>query len=415
MYIKSQIVLFTILGVVFRFAEANENKCGNLLSYKDIIQCALENHPDVNQGKLLLEQGKSSIAVAEQFQNPELGSQILSGKAGNDDYKYTQINLTQTIELGGKRSARVRRSEIQSDGAQTDLKLVQEDVYLKTFLSLVRLRQIKTEIDVLDQALSTFARVQKQYRGRIRMTPEQRATYSIMEIATNDYSLRRRPLVNESREIERFLEWIVGEKISFNESLYPAVRKQWPSISDSSLTNQVKSMSLQKSLMSLELAKAELDEAKGNSWPDLKLGPTFETQSQGSQNMNSAGVNLSVQIPLFQLNGAGRSYAKVGVARAQAALDAASKRENQQLKLSIEKYNDAVEALEKSITFENIQKKHAQVENSFDVGVVPSSLIIEIHRQMIDYTKTLDEQENTAIESLAKVYSLQGRLLSEGL
>lgn len=415
MSIKSPIVMFTILGLSFSFSEANENKCGNLLSYKDIVQCAVENHPDINQGKLLLEQGKSSIAVAEQFQNPELGSQILSGKAGNDDYKYTQINLTQTIELGGKRSARVRRSEIQSDGAETDLKIVQERVYLNTFLSLVRLRQIKTEIDVLDHALSTFERVQKQYRGRIRMTPEQRATYSIMEIATNDYSLRRRPLVNESREIERFLEWTVGAKISFNETLYPAVRKKWPSISDTSSTDKAKSLSLQKSLMNLELAKAELDEAKGNSWPDLKLGPTFETQSQGSQNMNSAGINLSIQIPLFQLNGAGRSYARVGVTRAKAALDASVQMENQQLKLSIEKYNDAVEALEKSITFENIQKKHTQVENSFDAGVIPSSLIIEIHRQMIDYTKTLDDQENTAIESLAKVYSLQGRLLSEGL
>lgn len=393
-------------------AETPASSCNSINSYKDVLRCAVENSPQSLQAKLLYEQNKSLVGIAGQRPNPEISSQFFNGKAGDDKYKYTQVNLAHTFELGGKRSARIRRSEVQVENTEFDLKLTQEQIYLKTYLSMIRLRQISTEIEIFDDALTTFEKIQKQYRSRPRMTPEQRATYTIMDIAANDYKLRRKPLVNEARELERYLELAIGQKLDVRRDFFPPFRKKWPTVSSANIES---SLTLKKSLADVELAKAELDEAKSLSWPDLKLGPSFETQSQGNQNINSLGINLSFAIPLFHINGAGRSFAAAGVSRAEMILSTTRKTENQRLQVEIEKYNDAVSSLESSMSTLDLSKKHREVESAFANGVVPSSLVIEIHRQLADYSKSLSEQENVAIESLAEVYSIQGRLLTEGL
>lgn len=394
------------------YAETPASRCESLTSYRDVLQCAVENSPQALQAKLLIEQNKNLIGLAGQRPNPEVSSQFLGGKAGDDKYQYTQVNLAHTFELGGKRSARIKRSEMQVASTEFDLKLAQEQIYLRTYLAMIRLRQISSETEIYDDALATFERIQKQYRSRPRMTPEQRATYTIMDIAANDYKLRRKPLINEARDLERFLEQAIGRKLDVKKDFFPAFRKKWPRISTSNIEN---SLTLRKSLVDVELAKAELDEAKSDSWPDLKLGPSFETQSQGTQRINSLGLNLSFAIPIFHVNGAGRSFAAAGVSRAEMILASTRTAENQRLQVEIEKYNDAVASLESSISTSDLHKRHREVESAFANGVVPSSLIIEIHRQLADYSKSLSEQENSAIESLAEVYSIQGRLLSEGL
>lgn len=413
MFSKWLLFLLTVVWFVPGYAESSSSACNALGSYKDVLRCAMENHPEIEQAKLLLNQNKNLVDMAEQRPNPELSSQILSGKAGDDSYQYNQINLAHTFELGGKRDARIRRSQGQISSTEIDFQMTQEKVYLHTYMALVRLRQIKSELEIYDDALSTFERIQKQYRGRPRMTPEQQATYSIMDIAASDYRLRRRPLVNEVRENERFLDRALGRKFNIGKDFYPPLRTKWPTLKVAK--NSISSLNLKKSLADLELAESELSEAKSLSWPDFKIGPTFEAQSQGSQRTNSFGLNLSFAIPLYHANGAGRSFAASGVSRANQIVNTTKNFEAQQIELQQEKYRDAVEALEGTLSINDLHNKHRTIEKSFSSGVIPSALIIEIHRQMADYSKSLSEQESTAIEALARIYSIEGRLLTEGL
>lgn len=402
-----------ITGLLLGSSASAESVCENLQSYQDVLKCVVQNSPEVQQAKLLVIQNKNLTGVAEQRPNPELVSKILSGKAGNDSYQYGEFNFAHTFELGGKRDARIARSKALVQADETDLTRIQENIYLKTYLALVRLRQIATEIEVYDDALATFQRIQKQYRSRPRMTPEQQATYAIMDIAASDYGLRRRPLVKESKELEHFLELSTGKTFPVAKSMLPPYRSKWPALSPTS--GVVSSADFKKSLADLEVAKADLDSAKSLAWPDLKFGPTFETQSQGSLSTQSFGINFSLPLPLYQTNTAGRSLAVAGMNRAENFVSATKLLEEHELALNREKYQDAVEGLQKSMTVEDLHKRHQAIERSFAQGVVPSSLILEIHRQMADFIKSLSEQENTAIESLAQVYVIEGRLLSEGL
>lgn len=413
MYLRPLLALTLVASPVFAQSE-DQQSCTSISTYRDVLLCAIERHPDSVQARLLFEQSNNLVGVAEQRPNPELNSQFLGGNNGDDKYRYAQINLAHTFEVGGKRGARIDRAKAETKNSELNFKLAKEEVYVRTYLAMIRLRQIADELEVFDDALSTFARIQKQYKSRPRMTPEQRATYAIMDVASNDYRLRRQPLVNEARATERFLELAIGRKLDVRKDFFPSMRKQWPSVSGGK-TREVTSLQVQRAMTELESAKAELSEAQANAWPDIKFGPTFEQQQQGQQNFSALGVNLTLNIPIFHLNGSGKAFAQVGVTRAETALSNARRVENQQWELQRDIYQDAVNAIQKSISSSDLHGRHREVETSFSNGVLPSSLVIEIHRQMADYMKSLNEQENLAIEALAKIYSIENRLLSEGL
>ena len=413
MFLKGVVFSVALTWLYPCWGEPVRDVCETPSSYRDVLSCAVENYPEVRQSKLQLNQSQHLINIAEQRPNPELNSQFLGGKAGDDKYQYNQINLAHTVELGGKRNARIRKSRALASAAEIDLESTREKIYLKTYVSLVRLRQIVSELDIYDDVISTFEKIQKQYRARPRMNPEQQATYAIMDIAAHDYRLRRRRLVDEDRENDEFLLHALGRKLDRRAGLFPPSRKQWPVLT--SPGDRQKSLRIKKSIADLEFAQSELAGAKSWAWPDLKLGPTFEIQSQGDRRSNAVGLNLTFLMPLFHTNQAGRSYAVTGVSRAEQLLAATQFHEDHQLELQRERYQDAVSALEATLSIADLHKKHQAVEKSFEAGVVPSSLVIEVHRQMVDFSRSLGEQEIVATEALANVYSIEGRLLSEGL
>ncbi len=387
--------------------------CEQFESYRDVLNCVVESSPEVEQAKLFVVQNRNLVGVAKQRPNPELASKILAGKTGNDSYQYGEFNFAHTFELGGKRAARIARSEAIVRSDETDLRRTQEKIYVKTYLALVRLRQISTELEIYDDALATFQRVQKQYRSRPRMTPEQQATNIILDIAASNYALRRLPLVKEAKELDHFIEHSTGKQIVLAKGLLPPLHNKWPTLSVSKSENI--SFELKKKLEELEVEKAGLESAKSLAWPDLKFGPTLETQSQGNLNTNALGINFSLPLPLYQTNGFGRSLAAAAILRAENLVSATRLLEEHELMLNREKYQDAVVGLAKAMSLDDLHRRHKAIERSFAQGVVASSLILEVHRQMADYIKSLSEQENTAIESLAQVYAIEGRLLTEGL
>lgn len=49
------------------------------------------------------------------------------------------------------------------------------------------------------------------------------------------------------------------------------------------------------------------------------------------------------------------------------------------------------------------------------VALLPGTLVVEIHRQVVDFTKSQNEQELATIESLVRCYAFQGPLFEENL
>jgi cobalt-zinc-cadmium efflux system outer membrane protein len=395
-------------------AQDKPSFCSGFSTPQDIVQCALERHPDVLRAQAQLSQGQMLESVAAQRPNPELDSKSTFGKSEGDPVANIELNLAHTFELGGKRGARIERAVADRDRISISLQRAREEVYFSTLLSLYRYRQLHDENRILDEALATFARILSHYKSRPNLGPEQQVSQRVFELAQADSQLKKSANQAELEVIRRRIGLAVGQNIALSAALLPPKKVDWPSFS-SRPASTLAGSDVKAAQAELKLAETEVSLAQSQSWPDLKLGPSFNRQTQAGVSYNAFGFNLSVPLPLYQSNGAGRAYAERGVAAAEQSLRLVETQLNTEKETLLLQYDFFVKALKASVTLSEIEKKHQSIDALFSRGLIASSLVIESHRQIIEFTKTQNEQELQAVEALARIYRLEGKLLEEKL
>jgi outer membrane protein, heavy metal efflux system len=387
--------------------------CDSLTSPQDVLRCALENHPDIQLAAATASQGIALKTVARQRINPELTNQSVWGKSGDNGYAYTEFNIAHTFELGGKRSLRLSHATADAQKREIDVLRVREDVYLTTALALVRLRQLQEEGAIVSEAVAAYGRIEKQFHSRPSLSPEQAMSLGLFEMAGNDYEMKKTTLDAETLVLSREIERSIGRTFDPKPGLLFGRRTSWPPLVSSS--GPINSATTQSADADIRLAAAQADIAKALRWPDLRLGPTLETQRQGSQHLTAFGENLAIALPLYHRNAGGQAFAQEAVRRAELAKAAIYKEALDQRDIWTTKYAGAVRALKSSLTPESIEKKDEQMERLFGRGLIPVSLLLEAHRQRLEWLKSQHEQELTATEALGRVRALNGTLFQEGL
>lgn len=380
----------------------------------DILRCAQEEHPDVKRAKLATEASGTLTEVAGQIANPELEVQSVFGRTLGDNQMQTQISLKQPIGLGGHRSARIREAEAGQKQAQADLKQVQAEVIVLTVRHLQRLRQLELEKATLEEAILAYAKLVSQFRGRPRLTPEQEVSLSVYEMAQADNRIRRAALLEEEREIEHFFHLSTGHGLEELKPALPDAPKKWPDIE-----TRAKSLPPSPMLFRLaadqELALSQQDKARAESWPNFMVGPMVQLQNDGPIRSQLYGVHLVMDLPVFNLNGGARAHAARAVAKAEKSIVLRSAEESHERAEQVRIYQSAVRALKESGSVKDMERKHARVETLSVRGLIPSSLVIEAHRQRAELEKNRNERELRAIEALWTVFKLDGRIFEERL
>ena len=400
----SMILIATLTAPVFA------NPCETLISPQDIIDCALVNHPEMRVAQAGVDAAQSLDSVAKQRPNPEVNSQTVWASTYGKPYFYTEYNFAHTFELGGKRSSRIENAKAELRREEAGKIGTKEKVYLETLLALFRLRQLKIEISTVEDALESFSRIQRQYRSRPRLSPEQRANLTLFELAGNDYRMRLIPLEAEVDYHLKRLEIALGREFVPSPDSLPKFRREWPSLPGSGSYETLAGAGIKLAEADLKLATTQLSLAKSTAWPDFKIGPTYENQSSIGQNFNAYGFNFVLPLPLYQRNEAGRAYANLAIKRNEIALEATRKEGLEEREYYGHKYSRAVTALKTSPSEADMSKKHEEVEGLFNRGLIPGNLVIELHRQVHDFTKTYNAQELAAVEAITRVYMLEGKL-----
>ena len=380
----------------------------------DILVCAREEHPDVKRSKLAQEHGRTLTDVASQIPNPELESQTVFGSTLGDQQVQSQISLTQPLSLGGARSARIEEAKAQQKQLEGDLKKVQAEVTLRTVTKLHRLRQLQTEKAILDEAVTSYDKLLGQYKARPSLTPEQEVSQAVFEMALADSRIKRSLLTDEEREIEHFFHVATGHGLPELMKTLPEAPKAWPPVEQKS-GGTGRSPEVSRLLADQALAEAELDFARATSWPGLRLGPMVQLGVDGPIRSQLYGLQLNLDLPLFNINGAGRAHAAKGLWKAESAIALLKIEEGHERAEQARIYQSAIEALKTAGSTSVMEKKHQRIEALSMRGLISSSLAIEAHRQRSDLEKSRNERELTAIEALWEIYKFDGRILEESL
>lgn len=397
-----------VIAVVSFFASSAVAQCAATRSPQALLDCAMANDPAVREAEARKRQAEAGVSSTRQRPNPDLETKGTWG----DGASQVEIDLVQTVETGGKRSSRVARARAEEQEAGADLGAARSEAALNAAAALYRLRQAQDELALVEEGLHTFSRIGTQLRSRPRLLPEQEVSRSIFELAEADYTLRQGSLQAERLGLIKSLEASTGVSLSTATLDLPPAKQEWPAIPDAGAFQGPESL---HSKAALAAAGADANAARGASWPDLRLGPSFQHQSSEGQTQRMLGLNLGLSLPLYHRNKAGRERARRG--EEAAALSAASIQARLQAERAAEKakYEAAVAALKLATGRKQLRSQHERVEDFFQRGLISSSLVIEAHRQMLEFARSRHEQELTAIRALWRIRAIDGDVLGGSL
>lgn len=401
-------ILFLLFFPVLALAQSPV-PCPNLETADGIISCALARHPELAVSEAGLNQSVKLEQFARQIPNPEFDMKSTYGRSLGDKIVNVELNLGFVLQLGGKRNARIQQAWAAQAEAAGALLKTKEDVYISTLSSLIRLRQLSQEIEAMDHALSAFSHIQNLYRSYGQLSPEQQISLNIFQVAHGDYLAKKTASVLEQQRYVRNISFILGETIVLNPTMYPSPSSSWPKLM---VDENLNGSGIKLAEAELKQAEAEFKSAQSESWPDVKVGPTIEQQTEGPFTFQSYGFNLSFPIPIFNVNQGGRAHARAGIMRAEANLRSEKAKLIAEKEILIQQYNTVIEAIRAMPEISTIESKQAKAEAFFRRGLLSTSLMVEYHRQIVDFIEDRNMLELAAVESLWRVYALEGKIFS---
>jgi cobalt-zinc-cadmium efflux system outer membrane protein len=399
-------VIFLMFVCISASSYASQ-ECEKLETPNDLLKCIVSNHAIVQVGKTQVNAIALGVDVASQRPNPEFEFEATDNIGTGYN---AEITFLHTFELGGKRSARVKVAEHERDLARVDLLNRQERLSVQTVLDLYRLRQINHKFGILDEIISTFQKITKQYKRAGQLSPEEKMSVSVFSMALEENKFIKDSLFYERQEIIARIESGLGHKLALRKELLPKVKKEWPLISIGELSGA----QILKAKTELKLTNAAFNLEKSESWPNLSVGPKIEIEKSGTTQMRY-GVALSIPLPLYQTNRGGREKSLAEVQRNQIQLKYTKTRLERQKKYLFQVYKKVSSRIAKTLSNKQVSLRHKNLHKMIRRGVVSATLVIELHRQIMNYYEKLHEQELKGIHALWKIAALEGRILKEEL
>ena len=115
-------------------------------------------------------------------------------------------------------------------------------------------------------------------------------------------------------------------------------------------------------------------------------------------------------MPLLSLNRGGRAAALANKKRQEYRTRLIERRVQAQAQRLLKAYKRSSEAYKAARKTSNIQNKHTGLHIMINRGVVTPAIVIELHRQIIEFYKSLHSQELEAVQARWEYYSLLGNI-----
>lgn len=380
-------------------------------SSNDLLNSIKSNHPELNLAPVENKITEKLINAAKERPNPELELSGVKGEDSDGDTTKTGLSIVHTIELGGKLDARVDLASKVVEQTRFRLREQSEDVLIDTVLKLYRLRQVNELIPIYEEAHEAFTKIIKIKRQRKTLSPEELVEKETLILVANDYKLKVAKLRSEQSDLSSHISLFIGESCELKNSVLPAFIEFEDKLWKKKSVNEYSR--LLKARAELELSKSRFDYEKSRAYSDLKIKPTFEIEKADGKSYQSFGLNLAIDLPLFNRNNANKEIANLEIERD------AIKLKNIELEADIDKrswekkYDSFKRSLMVIATKKELDEKHNRIETLFKRGIISTSLVIESHRQLIEFASTRFEFELGAVEALWNIYKINGTLLEE--
>jgi cobalt-zinc-cadmium efflux system outer membrane protein len=376
----------------------------------ELLEAIKKNHPTLLKNAKEVEMAKINIDGAGKYVNPEL--EIEGGTDLDESSKYSSsIKLTQTIELGGKRSARVETAKNEFSARKTLSVLEAEELIIKTVQDIYKLRHMSELIPLYVESIDAFQRIYKKLSNRTSLSAEQQVERETLELAIGDYKLKLANLRVDLTYLNNHLSYFAGVDCKISKMSLPGEFNLKTKVKAKS-TEELTFSKLRYAKQYVELQRARLSEEESKAYSDLRIGPTFEIDKD-DQTVKKAGIALSFDLPIFNRNSSAKAMARTALDSATMVYNRFKKESQLDLHSWQTQYNKYVRSLRVMDGKSALERKHKKVESLFKRGIISTSMVIESHRQLIEFTTTRNEFELGAVEALWNIYNHSGVVMTK--
>ncbi len=295
----------------------------SILTLEDAFRISESTSPELQAARGVGRWTESRMDAARIYPNPELGIRFedLNSKLREKDASPGNITveLTQAIELGGKRSARIGLAAADSKTKNLESALTTSRVRFEVAEAFFAVRLAQEKIELTNERLLLAKRLSevaadRVKAGKIAPTEETRlrSSAALAAMETEDASIRLREARLKLAVAMGVEEGTVGAAEFDLENLGQEASKEGLG------TALEASDALQLLNNKVGRALAELDLERSRSYPDLVLVLEATYQPFDERTVFAAGFNLP--LPIFDRNQGGRGLAEVQTASATALL-----------------------------------------------------------------------------------------------
>lgn len=372
----------------------------------ELLNLIRKNHPAIVTNNSEQDAINAGVGLAKQRPNPEFDGESTVGETLGKKIYTTSVSLKHTIELGGKRDARILEASKAIEYGKEVTRNNNENAIIDSVVKLHRLRQIHELIPIYDEALATFRKIHRSFVKRKSLSPQQQVEKETLSLAISDYKLTVSRLEAEKVNLNRHLSFFLGKTCTIPLKALPTkVSSKDVTLNKESLDQYSKLAAARKRV---ELASARYGVEDSNSIPNMQVGPMYEYNRESVTNTHSVGLALTMDIPFLNTNSGGKAQALKRVNAAKIALKNIERESFIDLRAWETKYHNFTGSLKGIASREELEKKHHKIEALFKRGIISTSLVIESHRQLISFYITRFNFEIGAVEALWNIHKING-------
>jgi len=347
------------------------------LSLSEAFEKADQSNPQLLAARANLPISRAGITIAGATPNPQIGFQYGFGSVYTAGGNPQQVQLTQTIELGGKRSARLGLANAQYQLATVQLDTQRLGIRDQVRRAYAELAAAEGYAQALEEQTKLVQRLLLIARKRFEAGAAPEADVLQAKLSRMQLEPQLKQVQNRLRTDRIQLNALLGQspqkgidvkdKSLFDLSvqkteLVPTLNAEFPPVDVLLARAYSKRLDLKTAQQQQEVARKQLNLTKTQRMPDLQLtaGYVFSTYTNaqdiplslnGSQ-ANGVFVGATVTVPLF--------YHQQGEsAQAQATIDQVSKQveaQRQQVSADVQTaYQSLITALD------NVRKYRSQL------------------------------------------------------
>lgn len=268
------------------------------LSLPGAIATALEQNPDMAAARQEIGIADGARRQAGLIPNPELSYEVEDTRRNTST---TTVTLSQPLELGGKRGARIEVASVGQRLAHLALERQVNGLRAEVTLAFHSALRAQAGVELAQQSLDLTERGLQVVKGRVRAGKSSpvEATRAEVQLAEARLQLRRAETLKTTSW--RQLAQIIGSTTeNFDQLQSPSLSPGLPPDGERLLDRLGQTAELRQAAVQIEQNEAALGSEKAQRIPDLtvSLGSQYDRAERERVNV----VGLSLPLPLFDRN-----------------------------------------------------------------------------------------------------------------